>query len=154
MDTRGRQSGFTMVEVLVAMLILGIGLLGMAGLQAHALRNNYNAYLRSQATFNIYEIMDRMRANREYAIKNAGYATAYGASVSAVDCSTSRCTPAQMKDADLAQWLAVVGRLPGGEGKIEMDSTEKNKVTVSVRWYDRRDGNATKYLEFTAASRL
>jgi type IV pilus assembly protein PilV len=44
------QGGFTLVEVLVAVVILGLGLLGLAGLQAASLRNNHSAYLRSQAT--------------------------------------------------------------------------------------------------------
>ena len=51
------------MEVLIAMLVLAIGLLGLASLQAQSLRFNHDSYVRSQATILAYEIMDKMRAN-------------------------------------------------------------------------------------------
>ena len=59
-------NGFTLVEVLVAMVILAIGLLGLASLQAIALKDNQDAYLRSQANLLAYEMSDRIRANAVY----------------------------------------------------------------------------------------
>ncbi len=56
-------TGFTLIEVLIAMLVLAVGLLGLAGLQATSLRNNQSAYNRSQATQLAYDLADRMRAN-------------------------------------------------------------------------------------------
>lgn len=149
MNRLRRQSGFTLIEVLVALLILGIGLLGLTGLQAHSLRNNYNAYLRTQATFNVYEIIDRMRANRTYAL-TGGYDTAFTSSATGGDCSAG-CSAVEMKNADLNQWLSMVSRLPGGEGSIAVNAGE---AVVTVRWYDRRDGDDTNYLEFAARSQL
>ena len=64
-------NGFTMVELLVAVLVLSIGLLGLAGLQAAGLRNNQSAYLRSQATILAYDVADRMRATRAAAAAGA-----------------------------------------------------------------------------------
>ena len=58
-----KNAGFTLIEVLIAMLVLAVGLLGLAGLQATSLRNNQSAYNRSQATQLAYDIADRMRAN-------------------------------------------------------------------------------------------
>ena len=58
------QRGATLIEVLVAMLVLSIGLLGLAGMQMTALKSNQSAYYRSQATVLAYDIIDRMRANR------------------------------------------------------------------------------------------
>ena len=66
-----RISGFTLLEVLVALVILSIGLLGLAGLQAASLRYNHSSYLRSQATLIAYDIVDRMRANRQEALNGA-----------------------------------------------------------------------------------
>jgi type IV pilus assembly protein PilV len=56
-------SGFTLIEVLIAMLILSVGLLGLAGFQASSARNNTSAYNRSQATQLAYDLADRIRAN-------------------------------------------------------------------------------------------
>jgi len=66
-----RQSGFTLLEVLVAILVLSIGLLGLAGLMASSIRNNHSAYQRTQATWLAYDMIDRMRVNRANAITSA-----------------------------------------------------------------------------------
>ena len=58
-----KNAGFTLIEVLIAMLVLAVSLLGLAGLQATSLRNNQSAYNRSQATQLAYDLADRMRAN-------------------------------------------------------------------------------------------
>lgn len=134
---RGRgQGGFTLIEVLVSLLILAIGLLGLAGMQASALRNNYSAYLRSQATFHVYEIMDRMRSNRNQALAN-GYDIGFKSSHSGGSCA-STCSASEIANADLSEWLSVVStRLPNGEGAVSVDAA--GVATVRVRWSDRRD---------------
>jgi len=58
-----RQQGFTLVEVLVTVIIMAIGLLGVAGLQLAAMRSNHSAFLRTQATIAAYDLIDRMRAD-------------------------------------------------------------------------------------------
>jgi len=58
-----KHKGFTLIEVLVSMIVLAIGLLGLAGLQMSSLRNNLSAYHRSQATQLAYDMADRMRTN-------------------------------------------------------------------------------------------
>ena len=58
-----RQSGFSLLEVLIAIVVTSIGLLGLAAMQATGLRNNHSAYHRSQATVLAYDIADRMRSN-------------------------------------------------------------------------------------------
>ena len=70
---RRSASGFTLIEVLVAILILGIGILGMAGMQAMSVRESQNTYFRTQADMLAYDIVDRMRANRGEAATTAAY---------------------------------------------------------------------------------
>lgn len=63
--------GASLLEVLIAALVLAVGLLGIAGLQAHALKTNQSAEARSQATMLAYWILDAMRANRAAALAGA-----------------------------------------------------------------------------------
>ena len=67
-----KNTGFTLIEVLIAMIVLAVGLLGLAGLQATSLRNNQSAYNRIKATQLAYDIADRMRANYTEAKKSKG----------------------------------------------------------------------------------
>jgi len=63
-----RNAGFSMIEVLVAVLVLSFGLLGVAALQTNALKSNLSAFQRSQASMLSYFMMDAMRANRAAAL--------------------------------------------------------------------------------------
>ena len=64
MSSMTKSRGFTLLEILIAVGVLSIGLLGIAGLQALGQRSNHSAYLRSQATALAYDMIDRMRANK------------------------------------------------------------------------------------------
>lgn len=138
-------SGFTLIEVLVTMLIMAIGLLGLAGIQVTGMRNNLSAYNRSQATQLAYDMADRMRAN----VANAG---TFGASVyTTIDpisdavaqasciAVAGACTAAQMAQQDLFEWNQNLAALPGGEGTIIV--APSNLFTITVNWDDNRDGD-------------
>jgi type IV pilus assembly protein PilV len=70
-EPRHAAGGFTLIETLVAVLVLSIGLLGIAALQLTSLQSNSTATQRSQATFLAYDIVDRMRANKRQAVAGA-----------------------------------------------------------------------------------
>lgn len=138
-----KHSGFTLVEILVTVLILSIGLLGLAGLQVRSMKGNHNAYLRTQATILAYDIIDRMRANPnavkdgngnvlpggQYEAKGAYTVTTssspYTVSTPSATAScktTAGCTVAEMASNDINEWrvnLATV--LPGGVGVVCQD---------------------------------
>lgn len=132
-----KHSGFTLIEVLVAMIVLAIGLLGFAGLQATALRNNQSAYHRSQATQLAYDLADRVRANvsgrATYTTIDPGDATAKS------DClSTTGCSPADMAENDLFEWNSeLTSNLPSGTGTIAVAGSV---FTITINWDDNRDG--------------
>lgn len=63
MSARRTQSAFTLMEVLVAIIILAVGMLGLAGLQLAGMRNNHSSFLRTQATLAAADLIDRMRAD-------------------------------------------------------------------------------------------
>lgn len=144
-------SGFTLIEVLVSMIVLAIGLLGLAGMQAASLKNNQSAFFRSQATQLAYDMADRMRVNRE-GLSNGNYNN-QGAPNNPADCELNSCTPAQMAGYDLARWnTAIAGQLPGGSGWVCIDSTSDDGTpaspacdgngeayAVKIWWTDRRE---------------
>jgi len=124
-----KETGATLIEVLVAMVVLAIGLLGLAGLQATSIQSNHSAYYRSQATLLASDLADRMRANRTEALTNA-YVIDFPTS------STSNSVTGTSAEKDIAEWLNQLAQtLPEGTGKIEKDGT---LVTISIRWNDTR----------------
>jgi type IV pilus assembly protein PilV len=143
-----KQSGFTLVEVLVAMLVLAIGLLGLAGLMTSSLRNNLSASHRTQATWLAYDIIDRMRANRTSAIAGS-YATTLATSGACTVAWPTGTIQAQ----DIAAWksqLACV--LPTGNGSIAV--TNAARATVMIRWDDRRGSQGLTNQTFTVETQL
>ena len=138
-------SGFTLIEVLIAVVILAGGLLGLAALQAASLRNNQSAYSRSQATQLAYDIADKMRANPEETNKLA--TSAYVATTTPVaqaSCNnTTGCTSALMAQDDLAQWHAnISSALPGGIGTVTVDAPTRI-FTIAITSDDDHDGTDT-----------
>lgn len=144
-----KQSGFTLLEVLVAMLVLAIGLLGLAGLMASSMRNNLSASHRTQATWMAYDIVDRMRSNRAGAM-TGGYATAMG---TAATCSTAVPTgtvPAQ----DIAAWKNQLAcSLPAGNGSIAVD-TATRVATILIQWNDSRGSQGLANQTFKVETQL
>ncbi|MCQ4322064.1 type IV pilus modification protein PilV [Stutzerimonas stutzeri] len=125
-----QQQGATLIEVLVALLVLSVGLLGMAGLQMTSAKSNYSAYQRSQATLLAYDITDRMRANREAADQ---YEQAFTAATCDREFSGSGST---LIERDKSEWLnAVACLLPDGQGQI---STKGDLLMITIRWNDNR----------------
>lgn len=123
-----RQAGLSLVEVLVTVVLVGVGLLGIAGLQLTSVQNTNSAAQRFQATLLAEDIVERMRANRAQAMTGR-YEIGVGAAVGSVGLARD----------DLLDWRGALGELPGGDGGIEFDG---NEVTVTVRWTDASNANA------------
>src|SRR5690242_17300973 len=106
----GRVRGMTLIEVLVSLVVISVGLLGVAALQLTSLRNSQGSYLRTQATALADDILDRMRANRTVALPTSGaspYVTAIGTAI------TLGSTPTQA-ERDLYDWKqSLKNSLPG-----------------------------------------
>ncbi len=118
-----RSAGFTLIEVLIAVLVLSIGLLGLAALQTSGLGMNHSAYLRSQATILAADMADRMRANR--AGLSAYDNTGTTAPTAVAGCtSTAGCNSTQLAQDDMAAWAAdVAAQLPSGVGIVCPDAS-------------------------------
>ena len=155
-----RLEGFTLLEVLVALLILSVGLLGVAGLQTRGQMNNYAAHIRTQASVLAYEIMDKIRINQDFAIddivvdNSTGYIVDAQPTATDPDCDdTGVCTPAQLRTYDLIEWYNhLAAALPNGDAEIEWNldgDTATNDYTITITWTLKNDEtitNATSFL--------
>lgn len=120
------QQGVSLIEILIALVILSVGLLGMAGLQARTLSLNHSAYQRTQAVNMSYDIADRMRANRRAAL-DGDYEIAL-ADANPVGNS--------VPDQDLREWRQIIQAiLPSGNSSVALNG---DTVTVVVQWDDSR----------------
>ena len=155
--------GFSMIELLVAVLVMGIGVLGITGLQMVSLQNNRGALVRAEAVQLAYDMLDRVRANpgANYAPLNLGTPPAV-----AMNCHTVDCTQPQMVTFDESVWKCSLGLwnedancavlrdgvilplaanqpgLPSGDGQIRANAGT-GIVTITVQWQEANQPNPT-----------
>lgn len=150
-----RQRGAGLIEILVAVLILALGLLGMAGLQANALKTNQSSYARGQAVMLSYYMLDAMRADRAAAISLTYNTGAVSAGVIAPICNALAITGASLADNNRRDWIQSLKTNLGDEnttcGAINCDVT--GVCTIQITWDDSRAGGLGTQ-RFETASRL
>jgi type IV pilus assembly protein PilV len=143
-----RASGFTLIEVLVAVIVLCIGLLGIAKMSLLSVQSNNSAYMRSQAAILIEEIIDDMHANLAAAVAGS-YDVGFGPPGAApITCGAASCALGTSAAAyDIWVWKSRLaagasgGTLPAGDGKIAVTISTVNGQTeasavVTVQWND------------------
>lgn len=138
---KSSQSGATLIEILVAVLVLSLGMLGMSALQIRALQGNQSSIQRSQAVMLNYYIMDSMRVDRENA-KGGLYNTG-----SDYVCGAVGITGIGLPKDTLRTWLdhldAAMGSASGDTcGSVTCDGDYK--CTVKIRWDDRKAGGSNE----------
>lgn len=141
--------GFSMIEVMIAVLVVSFGVLGIAGALFTATRSATSNYVRQQAVQDAYDILDRMRANRTVAAQAGGSYTATATKPSSTapstNCTTSTCSGAQMAAYDVWQWQTqLMQNLPNGLGSVTIaaGSNSSYTVTVQVQWSDQAGNTA------------
>lgn len=139
-------SGFSLIEVLVALLVLSVGLLGLAALQTTSMKYNTESYYRSQATYLAYDIIDRMRAN-PIGVNNGNYdvpnsTAAATAQATTASCGSSSCVTSDLAKYDLGQWyIRVASLLPGATTPASnyatiTRNTATNEAAITIRWME------------------
>ena len=124
-----------MLEVMVAILVVAIGLLGLAGLMNAGLRNNQSSSAQSQAVWLAYDMLDRLRADKIVA-GAGGYNVLMGSAPGGSGFANT----------ELVGWRGLVAAaLPVGTGSV---SVVGNAATVIIQWSDDRvrGGSATQQL--------
>jgi len=136
--------GFTLLEVMIAMVIFSIGLLGLASLQAISMQNEHASYSRSQAILLAYEMADRITVTPTGSVSYviaANTTTVPGYSGSAM-CTANNCTTTDIVSFDMGLWkTSIASLLPGGKGAIARDVTAGVIThTITVHWDEDRTG--------------
>lgn len=146
---RSHTAGFTLIETLVALLVISVGMIGVASLHGVSLSASSTAIHRSEAVMLASNIADRIRMNR-------GAETDYENAAADNNCDDptgsggTDCTPAEMAAHDLFLWEAEVAQaLPGGQGAVDVDTgTNPTTYTVTVSW-DETNQDAPATFVFT-----
>lgn len=127
------QSGFSLVESLVALLVLSVGMIGIASLYGQGLSAGRTALYRTIAVNLAAEMADRVRANRA---ARAAYNLAKAANPCGPGGGTN-CTPAQLAAYDKFVWEALVEQqLPGGAGSVVFEPGTPPTYRITVSWQD------------------
>lgn len=142
LNARRLQAGLNLLEVLIATLVLSVGLLGLAGLQVSSLKTTQNASLKQEATFILYDLLERMRSNRQ--------AVLAGHYLQTTDCNhappqtctaTSNCSAGQQAGYELYQAVCQSGsnRLPAAQLIITCPANAKCDLGLHflLTWQER-----------------
>lgn len=152
----GSQAGVSLVEVLVALLVVSLGMMAMVGLLGTAARFGKTSEFRSTATLLAQDITDRIRANLkgaqdgDYDIVSTGLADALPEEAAACAVAAA-CTPKELADIDTAQWQATLfNSLPRGTGHVQFNG---EAADIWIVWQDPStlDDDADKTTFLTGA---
>jgi type IV pilus assembly protein PilV len=131
--TRNQQNGFSMIELLIALLILAVGLFGTASLMMTSMQSNQSAAVRSQASWLAYDIIERMRLNGTVATQTDNYViTAATPAPADPGCKANGCSANNVATLDLFEWKTQLtqSNLTGSVARAG------NAYTVSIFWQE------------------
>jgi type IV pilus assembly protein PilV len=146
-----RIRGISMVEAMVALVVISVGMLGIAGLYLSSLQAGRSANLRMRAVNLASEMADRIRANRD---GKATYNLANGTTPTAVNCSAGDCTPQQLAQSDQNIWVTAIKDtrlgLPGANAGGAITFTENagaipDRYEIIVTWRESGSDVDTSY---------
>jgi len=146
-----RSRGFTLLEVLIAVLIFTLGLLGVAGLMVLSIRTNHSAYLRTQASFLAQSMVDRMRSN-------VGWANDYNGTydidtAGAGTCTGGICPPSAIVTRDTEIWSGQLTTLltPDATATIDCNGTYGESATARGSGTEPFDGICSMVITWSEA---
>lgn len=143
--SKSKQTGVSLIEALVALLILALGIMGLAGLQTQALVDGRESNHRAVAVQMAEDLLERMQANSQIRMTNPTpnpYVVAFGTIPSNPDCFTNACNGTQLANFDLWQWkTSLRNLLPGGDAQVFRSTTDPTQFGVLIAWSESQSRN-------------
>ena len=130
------QKGFSLLESMIAIIVMVLGVLGILGLQMRTLTDTQASVRRAQAIRLIGDLGERLQSNPD----SLGNLTVYTSTpTSSKDCANTVCTPAELATYDIKQWRAnVASTLPGSSATVFTPQGSSNQVGVLIGWNENR----------------
>jgi len=127
--------GAALIEAIVAMVVLGLGLLGLVGAQTRLLADGRANAQRATAIWLTDDLANRLTTNRDAALTGQ-YNRAWAAVAPAMpSCATAGCTPNQQAAIDLIEWLGIVqGALPGATTTVFPSPSDARQLGIAISW--------------------
>lgn len=147
--SKHRQRGLSLIESLVALLVLALGIMGLAGIQARILAESRTSNSRAVAIGLIDDMTNRILLNRDAAMAGS-YASGWGAATTTQDCQSANCTAAQLATSDLNAWRTrVLASLPGANASVFTSANDTRQIGIAVAWTANegaaQDADGTSY---------
>lgn len=153
-NTRKLQQGISLIESLVAIVVLSVGILGLIGFQLRTLADTQTSVKRAHAIKLIEDLSERLKVN-PYPLSTTvvnNLVTGFGPVTGTIpNCETSACTSSQLAKFDIARWKdAVAATLPLGQASVfavadETDPQNRRQLGVMVSWRENEKTNDTDY---------
>ena len=162
-NTATSQRGVSLIEALVALLVLALGIMGMAGIQTRTLVESRTTNSRAIAVQMVSDLLDRMQANVGVRLTPPvppavnPYIVNWGDPVAGADCFTTGCNAANLASFDLNQWKTTLARLlPAGDARVFQSPTDPTQFGVLIGWAATQAKNegaagAAEQAQYTAA---
>ncbi len=146
-----RQAGFSLLEVLIALVIMSVGLLGFAGLYVESMQAGRTSIFRHNAVTLASDVADRIRANPTGGVDYQGAGGNNNCVLGNVDCN-----PSQMAANDIDLWKTQAGNmLPGGDVVIIFDdNVDPPTYQIDITWVEANENQTYRILIPVAASPL
>lgn len=157
MKTNHTQCGMSLIEVMVAILILVIGIFGVAAMQATALRSSQSSMQRSQAVTQVYAILDRMRADRADARIGLFDLGTFGSDLGGTGATLWTCDlpddGGTLPEHERLEWMTSVKNDLGPDSCVVINCNDLN-CDIAVQWDDSRGNGGSSTEKFATRSRL
>ena len=143
---RPRQAGVSLMETLIAIVVMAVGLLALLGTQLHTLGNTQNSVRRTQAIRLIDDLSERMKSMPDAISLASAFTMGWSSTVATTgvpDCSTVACIPSQLAQFETNRWLASVkDSLPLGQANVFVVAGEPRQLGVMLAWRANERDNA------------
>ncbi|WP_160060342.1 type IV pilus modification protein PilV [Psychromonas sp. L1A2] len=147
-----KDKGFSLIEVLVALIVVAIGVLGHAKMQAKSMSLVQQNFFAQTANTALLDLAQRIRSNSDLADSFIYSNLSSGDDITSnKNCSTSTCTESEFATAELAEWFDhLQNNLPSPRFSIAVDSSDVNLYNLMLIWDAAKTGVGSATCDTTA----